>query len=670
MKQLTDIQIRLFNSISNEAKADILKMTTIARSGHPGGAISSFDIFLISFAFSNIFENYKNMYDIYNSEQEWEKMKENISFSNKEDTDKFFISNGHVSSGWYALLSAYGIVDKDTCNAGFRKINSPFTGHVEQTMPFISWDTGSLGQGLSAACGKALYYKKNNFKSNIWVYMGDGEQQKGQIAEARRFIKKYKLSNINIIIDNNGLQVNGNVQEVMPANLKAEYEACGFYVEEIDGHNFNEIYRSQCNAISDIEKSHVIIANTVSGSGISFMENVTKYVAAPLTFNECKNALMELHVLENLDELDKIRQTYNYNNRDEYIFHNQVNNKVTLPVDKIKKCSSHLYNVKELDCKSAYGNALVEIDKELKDFPMFVFDCDLAIAVKTDGFRVRNPENFIQCGIQEHHAVSCAGALSKENCFTFYSSFAVFGLYEPYNQHNLNSLNSANLKTVLTHSGMVGEDGKTHHCNNYIGVAKTIFNQKLILPGDANQTDHIIRYIAKQYGNFCVCLGRSTTPIIYNEKGNVFYDENYSFEYGKADIIFPSKNFYIVSAGSVFGQAYEAVTEMRTEGVDIGLINVTAPLQIDVELIDVLASKGVYVVEDHNEKCGLYENLSAFLFQHNCNLQLEHVGLKNFNNSGSYEDLLVANRLDKCSIKSDVKNIISTGLKVALNEKL
>lgn len=653
--------IDLLTKLLNVARADILRMTTVAHSGHPGGSLSSLDIFLTTFMFSNVFKNYikirKGDFDVLDSKEPTNLYSPGCLFdlSSDDNLDAFYISHGHTAPAWYAMLGVLGIIDRKQCLATYRLIDSPFSGHVETTIPFISWDTGSLGQGLSAACAKALYYKNVGSDSKVWVFMGDGEQQKGQLSEARRFIRQYSLSNLNVIIDCNDLQVNGQVERIMKIDLKREYEAAGFKVLTINGHDFDEINKAITKAQEDTTVSYAILAKTISGKGVSFMENIAKYVAAPLTINECTDALKELNQTNDIMELCEKRNCYK--------LHCDVESPSVeksselLFQASIREEPSVFFDTNDLiDCKEVFGEELLSIANEVKSTPMFVFDCDLAIAVKTDKFRATYPSNFIQVGIQEQHAVTMAGALSKENVLVFYSDFAVFGLYEPYNSHNLNCLNKTNLKTVLTHIGLVGEDGKTHHCNSYIGIANTLYNTKLLLPADANQTMHMLRYMARTYGNMILGIGRSATPIIYDEERKPFYGSDYRFRYGKVDQIRRGEEAYLISCGPMLSEAYKAVLSLRDQGKEVGLINISTPLEMESDLLKMLKDKRVFVLEDHFSRCGLRVLLESFLHRHNVKCKIHEVGISTFCESGGYQDLLVKNHLDCHSIVNLVKD--------------
>ena len=649
MKKLKKEYVDFLKKISNKAKIDILKMTTVASSGHPGGAMSSLDLFLTTILFSNVFESSDYICKLKATGTELAE-KSLFKLDALKEKDAFILSHGHTAPGWYAALAAFGVVDEDECLSGYRKLGSPFSGHVENNIPLISWDTGSLGQGLSAACAKAIYYKDKASDSQVYVFMGDGEQQKGQISEARRFIKKYELTNIHVFIDYNKLQVNGYIEDVMKQNIKAEWEADGFVTLEINGNDFDDIYIALETSKSDKKNNYVILANTVSGNGVSFMENESRYVASALKNDDCDKALAELKddSGKGLQYYVDLRKHTDFKKVMEKYPRRDYQNDWETITEKISNKSKEYYECDHMvDCKVAYSDTLLEMCDEIEKTPVYVFDCDLCIAVKTDSFRKKFPGCFFQAGIQEHHTVTCAGALSKELALVFYSDFGVFGLYEPFNQHNLNVLNNANLKTVVTHCGMIGEDGKTHHCLNYIGVANALFDTKLIVPADANHTKDVLRYAAKHYGNQMVCLGRNVSHIVSGDGNTPFYGADYKFEYGKADIIFESDKRYLVSIGDAFHEAYKACLSMREKGETIGLIYISTPLKIDEELKGVFADKAIFVVEDHNVNCGLYKEISAFLGKNQVMCKLYSVGMDNFGESGNYAELLDKNGLSE-----------------------
>jgi len=272
-------------NLSSQCKADILAMTTLAASGHPGGSMSSIDMYLTLFKCANLFPDTPN----------------------NPDRDRIVTSHGHTSPGVYAALARNGFFNIDDAISGFRRAGSIFEGHVERIVPGIEWGTGNLGQGLSVGCGFAMAAKINRKNYNTFVVMGDGEQQKGQISEAREFAAKNKLTHLTVLIDNNHLQISGNIKDIMPQNIKENFISDGWNVIEINGHDFNQIYESLYKAVNDDKAPTAIIADTVMGKGVSFMENIAKFHGVPLNEEDFYKAVKELSVEMDLEKYKKMR---------------------------------------------------------------------------------------------------------------------------------------------------------------------------------------------------------------------------------------------------------------------------------------------------------------------------------------------------------------------------
>ena len=184
-ERLDQESLKKLSELARRSRGDILKMTTLAASGHPGGSMSSIDFYLVLYSYANV----------------------HPQSSSDPNRDRIVISHGHTSPGVYAALGRLGFFPLDAGLATFRKAGSPFEGHVEKEIPGVEWNTGNLGQGLSAGCGFALGAKMLKKDLHVFVTMGCGEQQKGQISEARRFAIKYGLSDLTVIVDFNCRQI-------------------------------------------------------------------------------------------------------------------------------------------------------------------------------------------------------------------------------------------------------------------------------------------------------------------------------------------------------------------------------------------------------------------------------------------------------------------------------
>ncbi len=629
-EKLDEASIQRLTQLAKLARGDILKMTTLAGSGHPGGSMSSIDFYLVLYSYANI--------DPQNPDD--------------PDRDRIVISHGHTSPGVYAALGRTGFFSIETAITNFRKAGTPFEGHVEKNIPGLEWNTGNLGQGLSAGCGFALGAKILKKDFHIFVAMGCGEQQKGQISEARRFAIKYGLDNLTVIIDYNNRQISGITGEIMPQNISKNYESDGWKVLEIDGHHFQEIYcalrESMCSEVPT-----AILANTVMGKGVSFMEGKEEYHGRALHREEYQKAIQELDLEDDLEQYRQHREkgSLSFAGRKEpkRTFSIGIGN----PRDYGKE--------QKMDNRSAFGNALVDLGKVNLHpdgfLPVVVFDCDLAPSTKTNAFAKQFPGYFFQGGIQEHHTATLSGAISMLGFVSFFADFGVFGVDETYNQHRLNDINGTNLKLICTHNGLdVGEDGKTHQCIDYIGVMRNLFGFRLIVPADPNQTDRVIRYVARTEGNFLVAMGRSATPVLLTEDGVPCFATPYEFQYGKADVIRQGKDAAIITNGGMVFRAVEAWNKLKEKGVQVQILNLSCLSDLDKEAILRAAHTGrVITYEDHHIQTGLGSLVAGVIAEHGIPTRLRRMGITQYGSSGKPEDLY---RMQKLDVESLVQVVL------------
>lgn len=267
------------NEIKNSAtsvRRNILKMIHNAKSGHPGGSLSGVDILITL---------YKKCLNI---PSDWDKN------SNFENRDRFILSKGHASPLLYSVLAENNFFDKKEL-MGFRKIHSKLQGHPSRGyLPGIEASTGSLGQGLSLGCGIAMSLKLDKKTAKVVIYLGDGELQEGSCWEAFMQAGHRKLDNIIAIIDRNKLQIDGCTEDVMSLeNLSEKISAFNWDVIEINGHDYNEILEAY-NKARSASRPFAIIANTIKGKGVSFMENNASWHGKAPNDEQLELALSEL----------------------------------------------------------------------------------------------------------------------------------------------------------------------------------------------------------------------------------------------------------------------------------------------------------------------------------------------------------------------------------------
>lgn len=261
-------------SISKEIRKDIVKMLTESASGHPGGSLSATDIMTVLF--------FKEM---------------NLDPNNEKDPnrDRFVLSKGHAAPVLYSVLARRGYFPVEELST-LRKFKSRLQGHPSiQYLPGIDMSTGSLGQGVSAAVGMALAGKIDKNDYRVYTLLGDGELEEGQVWEAAMCAAHYKLNNLTAFIDFNGLQIDGDITKVMnPCPIDKKFEAFGWNVLVIDGHNYEEIIDAIEKAKECKDKPTAVVCNTVKGKGVSFMENQAAWHGTAPSKEQCETALKEL----------------------------------------------------------------------------------------------------------------------------------------------------------------------------------------------------------------------------------------------------------------------------------------------------------------------------------------------------------------------------------------
>ena len=261
--------------VANEVRKDIVTAVHAAKAGHPGGSLSAADVFTYLY---------------------FEEMNIDPKDPKKADRDRFVLSKGHTAPGLYSVLAERGYFDKAILKT-LRQYGSILQGHPDmKKVPGVEISTGSLGQGLSVANGMALNAKLSGESYRTYIILGDGELQEGQIWEAAMTAAHYKLDNVCAFLDFNNLQIDGNVDKIMGVEpVDAKWEAFGWNVIRIDGHNFEEILSALDKAKEAKGKPTIVIAKTVKGKGVSFMENVCGFHGVAPTKEEAEKALAELN---------------------------------------------------------------------------------------------------------------------------------------------------------------------------------------------------------------------------------------------------------------------------------------------------------------------------------------------------------------------------------------
>lgn len=274
---MTEEKLLVLKETAREVRRGILTEVHAAKSGHPGGSLSVADI--ITYLYSEILR-------VEPQNPGW------------EDRDRLVLSKGHTCPALYAMLAEKGFFPKEELST-FRAIGSRLQGHPDmKKAPGIDFSAGSLGQGVSAAAGMALAGKLSGKNYRVYAILGDGEIEEGQVWEAAMFAAHYKLDNLCLIIDNNDLQIDGRIGEVCsPYPIDEKFRAFGFEVFCTDGHDFTELEKAFSAARSVAGKPSAVIARTVKGKGVSYMEDQAGWHGKAPNDAEYEQGMKELEVL-------------------------------------------------------------------------------------------------------------------------------------------------------------------------------------------------------------------------------------------------------------------------------------------------------------------------------------------------------------------------------------
>jgi transketolase len=603
----------------------VLTMTSLAQSGHPGGSLSSMELLLVLYHFARLRP----------AEPDW------------PGRDRVVVSHGHVSPGVYTALADAGFFGIDEAVAHFRQAGSPFEGHVERSVPGVEWSTGNLGQGLSAGVGFALGARMTGGAWHTFVAMSDGEQNKGQVAEARRLALKHGLADLTVVVDVNGVQISGATAEVMPVDIAAGFEADGWGVVEVDGHDVRALYETIAGSFADTSGPVAVLAHTRMGKGVSFMEDRAEYHGRALTADEYARAMEELGLPPDVERFREMRARPVAVPRTD----------LTPPALTVAPGTPRTYDrAKDTDCRTAWGAALVGLAEANPALPMAVFDCDLAVSVKTDAFAAARPDGFVECGVGEHDAAGAASALSVTPALTFWADFGVFGIDEVYNQLRLADINHASLKLVLTHCGLdVGEDGRTHQCVDYVGALRDLFGWKVVVPADPNQTDRVVRAVA----GVAVVMGRGKLPVVLAEDGTPLFAGAYVWRYGGIDWARSGADATVLVMGTPAGAAVDAADALAADGIAVSVGIVSCPLALEHAAMERAAAPLLLTVEDHSVRSGLGASVAEWLAANRVAARLVRRGVTGYQSSGAAKDLYAIAGLDAAGIALAIKETLA-----------
>ena len=597
-----------------EDKANILRLhsirsTTKAKSGHPTSCLSSAEI--IATLFFNVMNIDPKRLDYL-------------------DNDEFVLSKGHAAPILYAALAEAGVITRDKLMT-LRQFDSELEGHPVPRIKGIRVATGSLGQGLSIGLGMAYAKRLLGIDRRVYVLLGDGEAAEGSIWEALNLAGKLKMSNLVAILDMNRLGQSEPTMFQWDWRAYAErVKAFGWNVTACDGHDIKDLIRAFDEA-KNSDKPFFIIAKTVKGKGVSFLENVEGRHGRALSEEELNKAEKEI--------LPKIKDV-------EFQPQNFIEAKV--PIEPRKKYSIKTdYKIGDMVAtRVAFGKALVKLGEQSDK--IVVLDGDVKNSTFTIYFFDRFPERSIQCYIAEQNMVGMAVGLQTQGFDVFLSSFACF-LSRAYDQIRMATYSRANLKIAGSHAGVsIGKDGPSQMGLEDLALFRALFGSIVLYPCDAVSAEKLTCEMANYEGISYIRTTRPKTPVIY--------DNSEEFHVGGSKVLRWSKNdeVTVIAGGVTVHEALKAYEKLKAEGINIRVIDCYSVKPLDAETL-IKASeetKHIITVEDHYPEGGIGEAVAAL------GLKPHILAIRKMPHSGEPEELLAEQGIDAAGIIRKVKELV------------
>jgi transketolase len=593
-----------------------LVSTTEAGSGHPTSSLSAADL-MTGLMFGGTFR-----FD--------------LDDPSHPNNDRLIFSKGHASPLFYSLWAAAGAVsEKDLLT--LRKFGSPLEGHPTPAFRYTEAATGSLGQGLSIGAGMALNAKYlDKLPYRTYVLLGDSEMAEGSVWEAMELAAHYQLNNLIGILDVNRLGQRGETMYGHDLSVyKNRIAAFGWETIVIDGHHLPQIRTAFEQAMRSIDKPVMIIAKTLKGKGVSFIEDKNGWHGKALKKDELVRALEELGPVDR-----DLRGT------------------IPLPenarpaVPKPGKAAPVLYpQDKPVATRHAYGTALARLYSQYPD--MVVLDGEVSNSTYSEIFKNGFPDRFFEMFIAEQNMVGAALGLSLRGKIPFVSSFAAF-LTRAADQVRMSQYSNANIKFCGSHAGVsIGEDGSSQMGLEDIALFRTILGSVVLYPSDAVSTERLVEEMAWHTGMVYLRTTRKDLPVLYRN------DE--AFWIGGSKVLRSNINDVatVVAAGVTLHEALRAYDELKKEGILIRVIDLYSVKPVDVATLRQAAEEtgALITVEDHYAEGGIADAVRTALSKHP--VPVHALAVRAMPKSGKPDELLDYEGISWKAIMEAVKQVKS-----------
>ncbi len=610
-------KIKKLEKLARLIRYYILVSTTEAGSGHPTSSLSAVDL-MTALLFGEIFR-----FDINNTEH--------------PNNDRLIFSKGHASPLLYALWAAAGKLTEEELMT-MRKFGSPLEGHPTVALSYVEASTGSLGQGLSIGLGMALnarYLDKLPYRT--YVLLGDSEMSEGSQWEAIQIAAHYNLDNLIAVLDVNRLGQRGETMYGHDLNAyERRISSFGWETISIDGHSFLEILNAYKKAFSVSSKPVMIIAKTIKGKGVSFLEDKDGWHGKAIKKEEFAQTVKDLGAIDKSIRGD-ISKPEDYR-----------------PSEKRPQMVKEIFYQadKSVATRKAYGNALVRI---FLRFPrIVVLDAEVGNSTFAEIFKDAYPEQFFEMYITEQNMVGTALGLSRRGKIPFISTFAAF-FTRAFDQIRMSQYSNANIKFAGSHAGVsIGEDGPSQMGLEDIAMFRAILNSVVLYPSDAISTEKLVEEAAKHDGITYIRTTRKDTPILYCK------DEK--FEIGGSKVLRKSEKdlVTVIAAGFTLHEALASYEKLIKEGIFIRVIDLYSIKPIDYSTLEEAANdtRGIITVEDHFAEGGLGEAVRSAYGNRNRAVVVHSLAVRKVPKSGKPAELLEYEEISRNAIERKIREFL------------
>src|SRR5438477_3524147 len=607
----------LYTELGRQLRADSIRCSTAAGSGHPTSSLSAADLIAVLLAGHLRYD--------------W-------THPDEPANDHLIFSKGHASPLYYAMLRAAGAID-DAELMTFRRLGSRLEGHPTPILPWVDVATGSLGQGLPIAVGEALAAKRPlNAPFHVWTLTGDSELSEGSIWEGLDHAGHERLSNFTAIFDVNRLGQRG------PTELEWDLEAYAARVRAfgceaivIDGHDLVAIDGALGRA-RRAERPTVIVAKTVKGKGVSFLEDKEGWHGKALDPEQAKQALAELGAVAS--------RTFATSKPEPW---------TPAAVPPPRKPELKTYT-EPAATRQAYGGALAALGRARAD--VVVLDAEVSNSTHAEDFKKAAPDRFFEMYIAEQQMIAAAVGMQVLGLVPFASTFAAF-MTRAYDFIRMAAVSQANIRLSGSHAGVsIGEDGPSQMALEDLAMMRAVFGSTVLYPCDANQTARLVGLMADRKGISYIRTTREKTPILYTDRLD-------DFRIGGSRIVRgggADDAVAVIAAGITVHEAAKAADQPK-DSVQVRVIDAYSVKPIDTDaLVDAVQTTGglLVVVEDHWPEGGLGDAVLAALAEAGVAGELVrfvHLAVREMPASGKPAELLHAAKIDADAIAEAIKDL-------------